>query len=259
MRKKLIAFDMDGTLAESKSPLNDRMAVALDKLLENFHVCVISGGKFDLFQKQLLSNLHAEPAKLERLHLMPTCGTRYYVFDIAGSSWKQVYAEDLTDAEKKKITGVLQEAMDTLGYHEKKTWGDIIEDRGSQITLSTLGQDVVAELGLEGVKLKEAWDPDNAKKNKIRDYAAERLPELEVRVGGLTSIDVTKPGIDKAYGMQKLIEILGISKDEILFMGDRIVEGGNDYPVKAMGIDSIEVSHWRDTAIAVEAINHVAA
>lgn len=256
--KKLIAFDMDGTLAESKSPLSDRMAAALDKLLDNFHVCVISGGKFELFQNQLLSNLRAEPDRLERLHLMPTCGTRYYAFDRARNDWKQVYAEDLTEAEKAKATAVLQEAMEVLGYREKQTWGDIIEDRGSQITLSTLGQDVVTALGLEGVKLKEAWDPSNAKKNKIREYAAELLPELEVRVGGLTSIDVTKPGIDKAYGMRKLMEILEISKDEILFMGDRLVEGGNDYPVKAMGIDSIEVSHWRDTAIAVEAINHVA-
>src|SRR5690348_15489399 len=99
MRKKLIAFDMDGTLAESKSPLNDRMAVALDKLLGNFHVCVISGGKFELFQNQLLSNLHAEPDRLERLHLMPTCGTRYYAFDRAKNNWKQLYAEDLTEAE----------------------------------------------------------------------------------------------------------------------------------------------------------------
>ena len=257
MKKKLIAFDMDGTLAESKSPLDDRMAAALDKLLEKFHVCVISGGKFDLFEKQLLSNLHAEPTKLERLHLMPTCGTRYYRFSATDNDWKQVYAEDLTADEKKKISGVLKEALKALRYEEKQTWGEIIEDRGSQITVSTLGQDVVTALGPEGVKLKEAWDPDNAKKNKIRAYAAERLPEFEVRVGGLTSVDVTKPGIDKAYGMQKLMSILKIGKDEILFMGDRLVEGGNDYPVKAMGIDSLEVSHWRDTAIAVEAINHV--
>ena len=258
MKKKLIAFDMDGTLAESKSPLDDRMVAALDRLLEKFHVCIISGGKFDLFQRQLLSSLHAEPAKLQHLHLMPTCGTRYYKFSAVDNDWQLVYAEDLAASEKKRISGVLNEALDALGYREKKTWGEVIEDRGSQITVSTLGQDVVTVLGLEGVKRKEVWDPDNEKKKKIRAYAAERLPEFEVRVGGLTSVDVTKPGIDKAYGMQKLMDMLKIEKDEILFMGDRLVEGGNDYPVKAMGIDSIEVSHWRDTALAVEVINHVA-
>ena len=80
------------------------------------------------------------------------------------------------------------------------------------------------------------------------------IPEFEVRVGGVTSIDVTKLGIDKAFGMKKLTEILGIDKSEVLFLGDRLAEGGNDYPVKAMGIDSLEVSHWRDTANLVEAI-----
>jgi phosphomannomutase len=77
-----------------------------------------------------------------------------------------------------------------------------------------------------------------------------------VRVGGVTSIDVTKPGIDKAYGMDKLMELLQVGKDDLLFIGDRLQEGGNDYPVKAMGIDSLEVSRWEDTALVIEGILH---
>jgi phosphomannomutase len=257
MAKKVIAFDLDGTLAPSKSTLPDRMAEALSGLLDNYQVCVISGGKFGQFETQLLNGLHVSPAKLQKLHLMPTCGTQYFVFNVAEEKWDQVYAENFTAPEKKKIIAALEESIDTLGYREKKTWGDIIEDRGSQITFSALGQEVVAELGDEGVRLKEEWDPDSSKKNKIRDHVAELIPEFEVRVGGGTSIDVTKPGIDKAYGMHKLMDILEINKDEILFMGDRIQEGGNDYPVRLMGIDSLEVSRWQDTAIAITAINHV--
>src|SRR5690606_31015921 len=134
-----------------------------------------------------------------------------------------------------------------LNYREDKIWGEIVEDRGSQITLSALGQEAP-------VDAKEAWDPDNSKKFKLRNFVAEQIPEFEVRSGGTTSIDVTKLGIDKAYGMQKLMEILGVTKDEILFFGDRLKEGGNDYPVKAMGIDSLEVSNWEHTAIALRAI-----
>lgn len=252
--KKVIAFDLDGTLAESKSAATDRMAVALNRLLDNFQVCVISGGKFEQFEKQLLNNLNAEPAKLERLHLMPTCGTRYYAYDLTQKAWKQVYAEDFTEAEKKKIIAALNKGFDDLNMREKKIYGDDIEDRGSQVTFSVLGQDIVDVLGPEGVRLKEAWDPDNAKKNKLRDYIAPLIPEFEVRVGGVTSIDVTKLGIDKAYGMKKLCELLEISKEDILFLGDRIQEGGNDYPVKVMGIDTLEVSRWQDTALAIEAI-----
>ena len=255
--KKVIAFDLDGTLAPSKSYLPDEMSVLLSRLLEHFQVCVISGGKFGQFEQQLLNGLKASPTLLEKLHLMPTCGTQYYVYDLAEKLWKQVYAENFTEAEKKKIIAVLKEAQEKLGYIEPKTWGETIEDRGSQVTLSTLGQDIVAQLGEEGVRLKEAWDPDNTKKQAIRDYAAERLPGIEVRAGGLTSVDVTRPGIDKAYGMQKLMNMLEIGKDDILFLGDRIAEGGNDYPVYAHGIDCLEVSDWRNTAQILTGILHV--
>lgn len=255
--KKLIAFDLDGTLAPSKSPADDRMTAALKQLLEKFEVCVISGGKFEQFEKQLLGYMKADPSQLEHLHIMPTCGTRYYRYDIVKEAWNKIYAEDFTEADKKKIINALNKGFDDLGYREKKVYGETIEDRGSQVTYSVLGQDIVEVLGEEGLRLKHEWDPDNKKKLELRDYIAPLIPEFEVRVGGVTSIDVTKLGIDKAYGMKKLMEMLDIAKDEILFVGDRLQEGGNDYPVKAFGIDSIEISKWQETAIAVEAILHV--
>ncbi len=258
MAKKVIAFDLDGTLAPSKSPLPDRMGEVLDKLLDQYHVCVISGGKFGQFEKQLLTSLKADPARLERLHIMPTCGTRYLRYNTGKKAWETIYAEDFTPAEKQKITKALEDTIERLGYKEAKTYGETIEDRGSQITWSALGQDVVDHLGSEeGVRLKESWDPDNKKKNHIRDEVAVLIPEFEVRVGGITSVDITKPGIDKAYGMQKLMDILELSKEEVLFIGDRVQPGGNDYPVRAYGIDTLEISKWEETALVVEAITLV--
>jgi phosphomannomutase len=258
MMKKLIAFDLDGTLAPSKSPLPDQMAILLGSLLDSFEVCVISGGKFEQFQTQLISNLKVDPIKLKNLHLMPTCGTRYYIYNLDDSKWDQVYSEDLSTEQKSNINKVLKEGLEALNLKEEKVYGEIIEDRGSQITLSFLGQDIVAELGERGVELKEAWDADNAKKEKFRAYVTPLLPDIEVKVGGLTSIDITRPGIDKAYGMQKLIEKLQISKQDILFIGDRLQPGGNDYPVKEMGIDSLEIDSWQQTAVAIQAILHIA-
>jgi len=257
MKKSVIAFDLDGTLAESKSPIPDRMAELLTRLLNKFQVCVMSGGKFEQFEKQLLSNLKAEAPQFKNLHIMPTCGTRYYKFNAKTDNWNQIYAEDFTESEKKKIIAALNKGFDDLGYREKEVWGECIEDRGSQVTFSVLGQDIVDALGKEGVKKKEAWDPDNRKKQELRDYIANLIPEFEVRVGGVTSIDVTKLGIDKAYGMQKLLGMLKIEKEQVLFMGDRLQEGGNDYPIKAMGIDCVEISHWKDTAIVVEVLLYV--
>ncbi len=250
--KQLIAFDLDGTLAPSKTPIPDKMAQLIPKLLDKFQVCIMSGGKFQLFETQVIARLNASPEQLDKLHLMPTCGTRYYRFDPKKSKWFKVYAEDFTKEEKQKIINAIKQAVTALDMWEKKTWGEEIEDRDSQISYSALGQDVVAELGEKGVGLKEAWDPDNAKKKALVDYLVPLLPEFEVRAGGLTTVDVTKQGIDKAYGMKKLLTRLKLKKEQVLFIGDRLQEGGNDYPVKALGIDTIEVAHWQETAEAIE-------
>lgn len=255
MNKKLIAFDLDGTLAPSKSHFNPRMVALFDQLLAKYHVCVISGGKYELFQRQFLTQITTEPDSLSRLHLMPTSGTRYYTF--TKGEWALQYAEDFTPAEKKKIITALEEGLEESGYKAEKTYGETIEDRDSQITLSILGQEIVAELGEEGVRIKEEWDPDGSKKLAIRDIVAPKIPDFNVRTAGATSIDITRPGIDKAYGMQKLLDATGFTKEDVLFMGDKIIPGGNDYAVEEMGIECISVRSWQDTAYAIEGIVRV--
>lgn len=238
--KKVLAFDLDDTLAITKSPVSNKMAETLSKILEKFEVCVISGGRFEQFRFQITDRLQVSPRLLTRLHLMPTCGTQYYRFNETQNDWELQYAEDLTDDEKQQIRKVLEASAKELGLWSENPAGEILEDRGSQITYSALGQQATPED-------KYAWDADGSKKLAIRNLAAPLLPELEVRAGGTTSVDVTRKGIDKAYGMQKLMEALDITKEDILFFGDKLQEGGNDYPVKAMGIDSVEVTRWEDT------------
>lgn len=252
MKKKLIAFDLDGTLAPSKSHFDDRMVVLFNKLLEKYEVCVISGAKYELFQTQFLTQITTDPELLSKLHLLPTTGTRYYRFK--DNQWSLVYAEDFSKEEKEKIINALEHGWAEAGEPIEKTYGPTIEDRDSQITLSPLGQEVVAMLGDEGVRLKESWDPDMKKRLKVVEVVSKDIPDFNVKVAGLTSIDVTIPGVDKAYGMNKLIGETGISKEEILFMGDKIVPGGNDYAVKEMGIDCIAVDKWEDTTYAIEGI-----
>jgi len=250
--KKLIAFDLDGTLAPSKSHFDPRMVELFNLLLEKYQVCVISGAKYELFQRQFLTQITTNPELLQRLHLMPTTGTRYYNF--VDGQWQQQYAEDFTPEDRDRIIAALEHGIDETGNRVEKTYGPTIEDRGSQITLSPLGQEVVAELGDEGLRIKHSWDPDMKIRQKIAAVAQQDIPEFNVKVAGLTSIDVTVPGVDKAYGMNKLMEATGLAKEDILFVGDKIVEGGNDLPVKEMGIDCIAVDKWEDTTFVIEGI-----
>lgn len=250
--KKLIAFDLDGTLAPSKSHFDPRMVGLFNLLLEKYHVCVISGGKYELFQRQFVSQITTEPHLLEKLHLLPTTGTRYYRFK--KGEWNLEYAEDFTPEEKKKIIQALKEGWEEAGEKIEHTYGPTIEDRDSQITLSPLGQEVVAELGERGLALKETWDPDMKKRLKVCEAVSKKIPKFNIKVAGLTSIDVTIPGVDKAYGMKKLMDANSLTKADILFMGDKIMPGGNDYAVEEMGIDCISVNSWEDTAYAIEGI-----
>jgi phosphomannomutase len=234
---RVAMFDLDGTLAASKSDISPATAHMLCALLAGIDVCIISGGRFEQFDAQVLRHL-GKFCDLERLHLMPTCGTRYLRWD--GGVWTEIYFEKLSSGEKSRACEVLRNGAENLGLWTNDTWGPAIEDRGSQVTYSALGQGAP-----DDVKL--AWDPDNSKKESLRKFAAERLPDLEVKSGGSTSIDVTRRGIDKAYGARRLMLALRLTEREILFFGDRLDPGGNDYPIKAMGIECIEVRGWEDT------------
>ncbi|GEM71544.1 MAG: HAD-IIB family hydrolase [Sphingomonas aquatilis] len=242
--KQLIAFDLDGTLAESKQPLQEPMGEALADLLGVAHVAVISGGDWPQFQKQVASRLPAR-ADLSKLWLMPTTGTKLYVH--RDGAWQTVYAELFDDATKAKILKAFDESLEATGFVPEKTWGERIEDRGSQITFSALGQEApVAE--------KEHWDPKFEKRKVIQADLKQRLPGLSINMGGATSIDITQEGVDKAYGLKKLRDESGIPLDAMMFIGDAIFPGGNDYPAKELGLDTVRVRDPEETISVVTAI-----
>jgi hydroxymethylpyrimidine pyrophosphatase-like HAD family hydrolase len=120
-----------------------------------------------------------------------------------------------------------------------------VEDRGSQITYSALGQQAPLDE-------KKQWDPDFAKRKKIKAIADKLIPTFSIRLGGATSIDVTKPGIDKAYGIRKLRDILGIPLKDMIYVGDALFPGGNDYPAELAGVVSIRVQGPHETKRVIE-------
>jgi len=241
--KKLIVFDLDGTLAESKSSLDTEMASLLHDLLGIVKVAIISGGGWPQFEKQILSNLSADE-RLNNLSLLPTCGTQFYQYK---GTWKKIYSEDFNQEEKTKIINELKNSLNTVDFDINQIWGDEIEDRGSQITYSALGQQAPIEE-------KTKWDPDFAKRKKIQEILSLSIPEFSVHLGGTTSVDITKPGIDKAYGIKKLRDTLDIAIDDMIFIGDALFPGGNDYPAKETGVVSIRIRDPEESKHMIEVI-----
>jgi len=238
--KKLIVFDLDGTLAESKSAIDREMGRLLRQLLQKKMVAVISGGKLAQFQKQIIARLNASPTLLKNLFLFPTISMAFYRY--RGKKLVKVYAHEFTKSEKEKIFRAFDAAFKKTKYvHPKKVYGTIIEDRGTQITFSALGQNIVDVLGMKGVHLKEKWAKTDPRP-QIMEAMKPYLKGFEVASGGLTSIDVTRKGIDKAYGVRQIKQHLRVPIRDMLFVGDRIFPGGNDYPALKTSVEYVQVA-----------------
>ena len=242
--KKLIAFDMDGTLALSKQAIEPAMQQSLKDLLDVAKVAIISGGDWPQFEKQVVSNL-LPGTKQERLYIMPTTGSKLY--QCKDGRWGAVYADNFDEAESRKIRDALDKAVTDAGLKGEQVWGEQIEDRGSQVTFSGLGQQAPLDA-------KDKWDPDQKKRRALQATLRAELPELSINLGGTTSVDITRKGVDKAYAMNRLQGYVGVTKDEMLFMGDATYEGGNDRPVPDAGYDTITVRDVKETETAITAV-----
>jgi HAD superfamily hydrolase (TIGR01484 family) len=234
----LIIFDLDGTLTPSKSALGADMGEALTKLLEKKKVAVISGCNFEQFKDQFLKILPVDANIYKNLIILPTSGSGMYLWN---DGWKLEYSDNLSPNEKMKIRMALDLALKELPFLKPETtYGDQIEDRGSQITFSALGQKAP-------LAAKAAWDPDRSKREALAKSLLAKLPEFDVTIGGMTSDDVTHHGVNKAYGIRKIEGYLKLGMDKILFVGDALMPGGNDYPAKSTGVDCKQVSGPEET------------
>jgi len=240
----LIIFDLDGTLAESKQSLTSEMADLLSRLIDQTCVAVISGGALSQFLKQVVTQLQ-NGVNLSNLYLLPTSGAAFYEFQ--NSDWEKIYEERFSEKEAHTIETAIRAAAEETDLIDfsKPAWGERIEYRGGQVTLSALGQQAPPSL-------KKEWDPDHTKRKMLQAEIAERLPEFSVGIGGATSIDVTKRGVDKAYGVRKLCERLHISEPDALYVGDELESGGNDEAIYKTSVQTRSVKDPLETAQLIE-------
>ena len=238
MLKKLIAFDVDGTLSPSRSPIDSEMAELLKKLIAVKQVAIITGGAFADIKKQVLDEIGENEERNKNLTLLPTNGGGLWVFD---KKWIELSSHKLTIEEKDKIIKAIKEVVGCDDCKNKNDGlGEKIQDRISEITYSALGEHA-------GIATKQAWDPDFKKRICFQNRLMKKLPEFEVKIGGTTSIDITSKGMDKAYGIEKMINHFKITKEEVLFVGDAVYENGNDYPVFLFGVETVKVSGLENT------------
>ncbi|KFI45451.1 hypothetical protein GA0061078_0200 [Bifidobacterium bohemicum] len=229
---KLVAFDLDNTLARSKRPMSAEMSSRFGHLTRLVDVAVITGGSLQLVKSQVLDVLSTD-ADRTRLNIMPTSGSRYYRW--RAGQWECVYHMDMPAEDRRHAIEAIERRAREQGVWSERVWGRRIDDRGTQITFSALGQKAP-------VRAKERWDPDNAKKDRLADALAVDLPDLVVRAAGATSVDISARGVDKGYAVHRLADFLGIDVHDVVFIGDRMEPDGNDYPAAMAGTRPILVT-----------------
>lgn len=242
MTPKLVAFDLDGTLTESKSPMTPNTGALLARLMHKVPVAVLSGASLRQFEEQFLAFLPAD-APLKNLYLLPTNAAQCYVYR---GTWEPLYQETLTPQEKEGVLAALDESLHEVKFvHPPQVWGPQVEDRGEQITFSALGQEAPVEE-------KKKFDPTREIRMPLAEALRRRLPNFHVGLNAATSIDITRKGVTKAYGVRRLSEMTGIDIADMLYVGDALGEGGNDAVVIDTGIPTRAVPGPAETAKLIE-------
>jgi len=233
MKSRMLVCDVDGTLAESRQPISDEIKEELFKLANRREVCLITGGSYKLLKYQL-----GKVPEGVILHLMPTMGMHYVLLENKKAT--KIYSVSLKKKEKDKIIYAIKRLIKQFDLSKLASFEDQIDDRKTQISFSALGKDA-------DLVEKKKFDPTaNIRKSWIV-FLSKYLPEYEIRIGGTTTLDFTRKGMDKGYGLRRLANFTGISLNKFLYIGDRIFEGGNDDAARRLNIDHYNVGGIAET------------
>ena len=245
MRPKAVIFDLDNTLSESFQPPLPNVASRLHRLLELIPVAVMTGASFERMSEHLLPSFPKDIDKTN-LYLFPDTAAQCYMWQ--DGKWQSVYKFSFAKSEYENIMRIFNDAIEhTRVLEGAPRWGGLFLARDVQITFAGLGVDAPPEE-------KAKWDPDGAKRKKLKDYLDGKLSGLNVRISGRTAIDITGKEVDKAHGVRWLSQRLGVAPREMLFVGDALFPGGNDAVVIPTGIQTIQVAGPHETADVIDKV-----
>lgn len=239
---RAMIFDLDGTLAESLQQLSPEMSELMAKLVQKMPVAIMTGSKMERTAPRFPKEFAGQNA-----YLFPANAAVCYIFK--NGDWQMVYEMPLSSEEKHKIRNGLAVALLQTGMSEPppQVWGPRVDDRKSKMSFAYFGIDAPLEV-------KKPWDPDGIKRKPLLDALEPLLPDFTVSIGGTNTIDITRKGVTKALGIRKFSEMTGIPVSDMLYVGDKLQPGGNDFVVKETGISTHEVRGPQETATFVRSV-----
>ena len=221
-QKKLLVFDLDGTLSNHRTPMPEESRELLDKLAaKGYHLVMCGAGNVARVFNQmgnypidLIGNYGMMHAKVENGELVVT---------------KQVVA----DVDKEFFLRETNRLREKYGYTEYA--GEPIEWHPSgMVTFALIGTKAKRED-------KHVFDPDRAKRRVMYPEVLEIFKDYTVFIGGSTSFDIVAKQYNKYDATMEYAKMHGYTKEQVLFMGDDMGDGGGDSHVRLGGMDYIHV------------------
>lgn len=197
-------FDVDGTITQTRSKIEEDFSVRFIEFCKHNNVVLVSGSTKEMIQEQIPENI----LNLVKLY---TCS------GVEGCSLDIDY--ELND----------DSLLAELHYYSRiNTFphkaGNHIQIRKGMINFSIPGRDAT----MEQRKYFVEWNKEKKAMEHIRDKLEKKFPSYEFRLGGETSVDITKKGINKSIVAKDLLTL--DEKAFIIFFGNQILDG-NDYPL----------------------------
>ena len=227
---KLIAFDLDGTLTQHKSPLSPDIRETLDALRAHGYALLMVGAGDCL---RIFRQMGRYP-----IDILGNYGLQYAEYDAASKDLRFVFDKRLPcDRES-----VLRRANAFRAKH------GFTEFAGDSVEFHDSGVVTFALLGTKAVLAdKLAFDPDRSRRRAVYDEVKALFPDYKVFVGGSSSFDMAPAPYDKAYALSALCAERGLAHDEVLYVGDDYGPGGNDESVFQSDFPFLPIDNYRDT------------
>ena len=232
--KNIIIADVDDTICNSCQQISQPMANQINHMIQHGYQFAFISGTKNIDLQQMLSSRITQPH-----HLLGTTGTQYV--HIQHNQPTVIYTHTFTQKEKHEITTALNHLITHYNIQSHTTKEDQLQDRESQITLSAIGRHAPSEI-------KAQYDPNGKKRLEWITFLTQQLDETkyDIKIGGTTSLDITRKGLNKEWGIRQFLNHNNYLVNQVLFFGDKLHPGGNDYPATRI-VDCIAVKNTQET------------
>ena len=225
---RLVAFDLDGTLTQHKTPLSDEHRAVLDKLGEKYKLLMVGAGMC----RRVFEQMGRYPIDVLGNYGMQYAEYRPETGDI------EIVENVVLPCDRESCEARVTMLREKYGYTEF-TGNNVEYHASGAVTFPILGTKA-------NPADKLAFDPDRKKRRAIYEDVKQVFSDYIVFVGGSSSFDMTPAPYSKAYALELYCKKNGLTKEQVCYVGDDYGLGGNDESVLLAGFPFIKVDDYHD-------------